>query len=346
MAISIECTGCGKKLKVKDEAAGKRIKCPECQAALTVPKPEAPASDDDFLGGLDEAVKQEKKRPRAIAEEEEGAEDYDAPAALAPRRRTKKGSSKQKSSSTSGGVLKAIGGGVFALLVILGIVGKVVKAARLGGAFNQTVSWQKFSHPKGGASVDMPGRASFDAKSTTDPNAQVYTCSTRNFSCSLTTVALPPLALVGIANDPTIADQMFAEMKKAMVGMKAGARLVSESNIQMGSARGMELRIEIGDLLNVSRSYLTGTHLVASEIVFKKGRELATDRDRFFNSLQLTGVAAGPGNPMPGMNAPNVMPGAMPTGAMPAAAPGSSSSSLSSAHAPPGTPAPSPTSAP
>lgn len=37
MPISIRCTGCEKNLKVKDEVAGKRIKCPSC--GLTIPIP-------------------------------------------------------------------------------------------------------------------------------------------------------------------------------------------------------------------------------------------------------------------------------------------------------------------
>jgi hypothetical protein len=38
MAIDFECP-CGKKLKSKDEFAGKRTKCPQCGAGLTVPQP-------------------------------------------------------------------------------------------------------------------------------------------------------------------------------------------------------------------------------------------------------------------------------------------------------------------
>ena len=42
MPISFTCT-CGKLLRVKDELAGRRVKCPACAAATTVPKPPAPA---------------------------------------------------------------------------------------------------------------------------------------------------------------------------------------------------------------------------------------------------------------------------------------------------------------
>jgi uncharacterized Zn ribbon protein len=39
MAINVVCD-CGKEFKVKDETAGKRVKCPACQTVLTVPEVE------------------------------------------------------------------------------------------------------------------------------------------------------------------------------------------------------------------------------------------------------------------------------------------------------------------
>lgn len=39
MPIQIKCD-CGKMLRVKDESAGKKVRCPNCQAILTVPQPE------------------------------------------------------------------------------------------------------------------------------------------------------------------------------------------------------------------------------------------------------------------------------------------------------------------
>lgn len=311
MAIPFECTGCGKKLKVKDESAGKRIKCPECQAVLTVPKPESVDAEDDFLGGLDEAVKQERKRPRAaIEEDDDDVEDYgDDPPASAPKRRTKKTSAKRSSSSGSGGgVLKIIGSVFVGLLVCLGIIGKVARVARVGGAFNQSVSWQNFRHPNGGASIDMPGVATLNIKASSDPNAQVYTSSTRNFACSLTATTLPPLAQMGLSTNPAMMDQVFEEMKKGMLGMKPGASLISETRIQHGATRGLEMRIEFDGLVNISRSFVTNTHLIASEIVFKKGTEPATERDRFFNSIQLAGTPMGGVAAMPGAAMPNTMP--------------------------------------
>ncbi len=37
MPISVVCSGCDKKLTVKDDLAGRRIKCPACGEAVAVP---------------------------------------------------------------------------------------------------------------------------------------------------------------------------------------------------------------------------------------------------------------------------------------------------------------------
>src|SRR5262249_35984458 len=43
MSISLRCTGCRSTLKVRDELAGKKVKCPRCQTVLLVPQPEEDA---------------------------------------------------------------------------------------------------------------------------------------------------------------------------------------------------------------------------------------------------------------------------------------------------------------
>lgn len=66
MPIPVRCQSCSKALKVPDKYAGKRIKCPGCQASLSVPSGKAKAakkkpapvaapaeSDADFLADLD-----------------------------------------------------------------------------------------------------------------------------------------------------------------------------------------------------------------------------------------------------------------------------------------------------
>lgn len=43
MAISIQCPGCKKKLKAKDELAGKRVKCPGCGQSIAISATQAPS---------------------------------------------------------------------------------------------------------------------------------------------------------------------------------------------------------------------------------------------------------------------------------------------------------------
>ncbi len=55
MSIRVSCNGCGKELKVRDEAAGKRVKCPDCGGVIAIPEPDdvvdAEADDNPFAGG-------------------------------------------------------------------------------------------------------------------------------------------------------------------------------------------------------------------------------------------------------------------------------------------------------
>src|SRR5206468_3858734 len=44
MPVSLTCSGCKVTLKVRDELAGKKVKCPRCSTLLVVPKP----GDDDL----------------------------------------------------------------------------------------------------------------------------------------------------------------------------------------------------------------------------------------------------------------------------------------------------------
>ena len=48
MSIKVKCGNCGKKLKAKDESAGKKVKCPDCGKILRIPEPVIDAVDDGF----------------------------------------------------------------------------------------------------------------------------------------------------------------------------------------------------------------------------------------------------------------------------------------------------------
>ena len=39
MPISMSCSGCGRSFQLKDEMAGRKVRCPECEAVQVVPAP-------------------------------------------------------------------------------------------------------------------------------------------------------------------------------------------------------------------------------------------------------------------------------------------------------------------
>ena len=51
MPIEIQCTSCSKRLRVPDNAAGKRVKCPQCQSVLSVPAAGAAPTPAPVAGG-------------------------------------------------------------------------------------------------------------------------------------------------------------------------------------------------------------------------------------------------------------------------------------------------------
>ncbi len=66
MAIKLNCPHCKRALRVKDELAGKRVKCSGCQKALTIPEPAHPSAEVEALAAaaLSEEPPPRRQRPR------------------------------------------------------------------------------------------------------------------------------------------------------------------------------------------------------------------------------------------------------------------------------------------
>jgi hypothetical protein len=72
MSIPLRCA-CGRSLRIKDDLAGCKVKCPECSAVLVVPRPR-PSSDEEDIGLIppedsSEELRAKPKRPRPDPEE-------------------------------------------------------------------------------------------------------------------------------------------------------------------------------------------------------------------------------------------------------------------------------------
>ncbi len=85
MAISVACPECRAKLNAPDVAAGKRVKCPKCQALVAVPAAESPAFEviDEPAAPATPSTPKKRLRPQVVAADDDEEE--------APSRRRKKG---------------------------------------------------------------------------------------------------------------------------------------------------------------------------------------------------------------------------------------------------------------
>lgn len=145
MAIAFACPGCGKRFKVDDDKAGRKGKCPGCNAAFQIPAapPRRPDDDEGFevveeappparaearrrapADDLDDRARDEDRprRRRPVADEYAGDEEEEE----RPRRRRKK---KRKSST---GLIIGLVSGAVGLLILLGV--GVLLLFRLGGS--------------------------------------------------------------------------------------------------------------------------------------------------------------------------------------------------------------------
>jgi len=115
MAIQFRCAECSSLMQVGEEFAGRKVRCPKCQAVATAPAPAAPSPTPR------EALTERRPTepppvPPPTARPRRHEDDYrDWPP---PRRRDRR----PVESSSAGLIAALIGGGVFLLVVVLALV--------------------------------------------------------------------------------------------------------------------------------------------------------------------------------------------------------------------------------
>jgi predicted Zn finger-like uncharacterized protein len=81
MPIQVTCPECRATLRVRDDLAGKKVKCPRCAHALAVPGDEEPEEAEERFTEVPPAGSAPKKGARRRAEEEEqGSPEEERPA--------------------------------------------------------------------------------------------------------------------------------------------------------------------------------------------------------------------------------------------------------------------------
>jgi predicted Zn finger-like uncharacterized protein len=72
MAIEFQCPYCTAMIRVGDDAAGKRGKCPKCATTLMVPRPQAPGSATGPVDGIDQSPDDDIVIPELVPEIQTG----------------------------------------------------------------------------------------------------------------------------------------------------------------------------------------------------------------------------------------------------------------------------------
>ncbi|MDB5336897.1 MAG: hypothetical protein JWN70_2516 [Planctomycetaceae bacterium] len=128
MSLLVACPNCEKTLKMKDEAAGKKVRCPDCATVISIPATSTD-SDDDFANGLEETVSPQRKR--RVPKDDDNFDDMPV---LKPRsqKSSKKKANKLQSSETNWLLIGGCGGGgLVAILLVVMLVATTNQAPKV-----------------------------------------------------------------------------------------------------------------------------------------------------------------------------------------------------------------------
>jgi hypothetical protein len=321
MPISVFCQ-CGAKLNAPDSAAGKRVKCPKCGAALTVPAPVADfemvddeddrpakrrASRDDDEDEDDRPV---RRRSRRDDDEDEDDED-DRPR---PKKKTK---GKKASPKSNLPLILGIGGGVLVLAVIGVVVlfvlnwtggGKAVSGPVVpqGGGPGPVVNnpggrggpmvaqpnadWEVFDRPefsiqlpRGGQPAQRNAQAESQAN-TQFPNAEVWAKpGPTGIAYLMLVLPIPPQIRQEMIRDRA---QSLKNFTNGMVTGVPGATVQSNSEVEISGQPGRQLVMNVGPGKSVSRVVIVGDRILVVSTTGPIQSESDPLAKPFFDSFQ------------------------------------------------------------
>ena len=140
MSIKLKCA-CGKALSIKDELAGRRVKCPGCQTLLRVPKPkveEASFGDEWDLG--DESEQDFDDKPRQTRAKSRGGRSLPQRGSNS-RQTSGKGKGKKPQSSKRGLMIGlSAGGGLLVIALVAWMLWPESEGANVAVAPNQNTA--------------------------------------------------------------------------------------------------------------------------------------------------------------------------------------------------------------
>lgn len=310
MPIGVTCDTCAAKYRVRDEVAGKQMRCKSCGAVIRIP-----TEIEDDLEFLDEPADDDPPPMPASRPGKRSARPRDEEYAAEPPRARRPASRKNRSRSSSGGsgtgVAKIVGGvfsGLIALGFVIRIVMAVVNAAGAGAA------WKTFSPPGAGFTVEMPGTPVRQTAQEKGVGHQVWNAGSFRFGCSVSWVPLDPNAALAVSTQP---DLMYQTVAGAAQQAYPGSRMSPLSPVTVDGVTGREFTLTDGSKTSILRVFVNRGTLYATE-AGHRGQTPPAEAARFHNSLHFSappgaappGGVAGPGGPAAGPPGAPTPPGA------------------------------------
>lgn len=260
MAISFECTGCGRAYNVKDDLAGRRIRCKSCEAVLTVPQ-DAEGEEDWLEGDMD---------------------DWNSPPQALPKKKSstskKKKGSRKKAASNLAPRIGAILGGVFTFLVVAGFVARLVVnlANRPDMRARQVnVEWQDYTTPDGAFSVQMPGFTKLNPRAMVVPGGSSYVAETPQFAC-------------GISIEPVPFQARGASPDEILDALRTGLPMEGASNVsdgQIAGNRAIRFDMSRNGVNSQNQATVNGNTLYTFSYAYRRSLDAATS-EKFFGSIR------------------------------------------------------------
>lgn len=235
MPIQVACA-CGKKLSVKDELAGRRVKCPACQQTISVPKPkvQADSTDDEWDLGDSAADDFDEERPMDSKRSSGGKKSASRGQA------SKKGKSKGKSSSGENrGLLIGLsaGGGLLVIALLAWMLWPTKPVPAVAVAPNNNVGNPSNTSGESASSTTTTGVAPGSPPSVTTTSPSVpATASTPKLEGDLNLLqGTWQVAEVGVDPDQPGAANMVASVKQIAWTIKGDILTMSRPDGDMAS---------------------------------------------------------------------------------------------------------------
>lgn len=273
MSFVVTCPGCSKRLKVKDEARGGRIRCPECQEKIE----------------LDE-------------ESDEDDDDFDEPVVRKPRPSSKSsGKKSRKSKSKGNGFPLLLVGGIGAAVILLTVMG--VGGYALISAFSKSsaasAAWVKHTEPNL-FEIETPAPFGPDPDSVGNPSRRGFLVKHEGIEYSCVTIRG--------TRSPSTFDEAWRGVRFSSVmqdpkNRVTDRRYLGTGQYVQGGFEGGEIHVE-SQVAEDMQIWFRNDHtrLMLTMKYAKNRSDPKTERDRFFGSLKFTGGGAQtPANPAPAL---------------------------------------------